>query len=85
MGRWHDGGGWGAGQWVAMALMMLVFWSAVVALIIAFLRRPGVHHDSALPRATHENAERILGERFARGEIDEEEFMRRRDALRRLS
>ena len=83
MGRWHEGGGWGAGQWVAMALMMLVFWSAVVALIVVFVRRPAVHHDGAPPRPTHENAERILGERFARGEIDEEEFTRRRDSLRR--
>ena len=31
----------------------------------------------------HRDAERILSERFARGEIDEEEFTRRRDALRR--
>ena len=66
MGRWHDGGDWGTCQWVAMALLMFVLWSAVVAVIIALRRRPGVHHDSAL-RASHENAERIHAERFARG------------------
>ena len=83
MDGWHNGGGWDAGQWVAMALMMLIFWGTVAAVIVVLLRRPGVHHDTAPPRGTHDNAERILGERFARGEIDEEEFTRRRDALRR--
>ena len=43
-----------------------------------------VRHFSA---AKHEgegaaNAERVLADRFARGEIDEEEFLRRRAALR---
>jgi putative membrane protein len=76
----HDG--WGAGQWIAMAFMMLVFWSVVVAAAVALLRRPShVHGDP--PRPTHHDAERILGERFARGEIDESEFTSRRDALRR--
>ena len=83
MDGWHNGGGWDAGQWVAMAVMMLVFWGAVAAVIVALVRRPHLPHDSTLARGTHDNAERILGERFARGEIDEEEFARRRDALRR--
>jgi putative membrane protein len=83
MHEWHNGGGWGAGEWVAMALMMLVIWGAVAALIVTLVRRPHLSHDITLARGTHDNAERILGERFARGEIDEEEFARRRDALRR--
>ena len=80
MDRWNDG--WGAGQWLAMGLMMLVFWAAVAAVIIALFRRTGPTRDqSAEP--PHRDAERILSERFARGDIDEEEFVRRRDALRR--
>lgn len=77
------GSGWGVGTWVAMGLMMLVFWGGVVALVVLLLRRT---HDSGgthpLP-PSHHDAERILNERFARGEIDEDEYTARRTALRR--
>ena len=80
----YDGrnGGWDAGQWIAMAFMMLLFWGVVVAAIVAVIRRPIGSHF-APPPANHHEAERILNERFARGEIDEAEFTRRRDTLRR--
>lgn len=77
-------GGWGAGGWVLMALMMLIFWGGVVTVVILLLRRgpaaPGRYGPYAPP---HDEAERILNERFARGEIDETEFTARRSALRR--
>lgn len=79
-------GGWGAGAWVLMALVMLLFWGGVVAVVIVLLRRrrgpdgPGPH---GLTGAPHDDAERILNERFARGEIDETELAARRAALRR--
>lgn len=82
MQRWNDGG-WSGGQWLAMGLMMLVFWTAVVLVVVVFIRRPPGRRDTATASPTHHEAERILNERFARGEIDEDEFTRRRDALRR--
>jgi uncharacterized membrane protein len=54
-----------------------------VALIIYALRRGHVRNDADRFRSTHHEAERILAERLARGEIDEEEFNKRRTALRR--
>jgi len=57
-------------------LVMLVFWGGVIALgIWAFRRvRPSDSGDSALS---------ILNERFARGEIDQQEYEQRKGALRR--
>jgi putative membrane protein len=76
---WH-GGGWGPGAWVAMTLMMLLFWGAVVAAIVFAVRAGHREPGSAAPRES--DAERILAERFARGEIDADEYTRRRDLLR---
>ena len=79
MTRWHDG--WGPGVWVAMAFVMLVFWTIVVAAIIALVRsNQGRGRDHIVGRA--DDAARILAERFARGEIDADEYQQRRDVLR---
>jgi len=83
MHGWHDGG-WGWGAWMAMGLMMVVFWGVIVAFVVVVLRPPGHHHDGppngdARP---DDEALRILDERFARGEIDPEEYTSRRDLLR---
>ncbi|MEE2035135.1 SHOCT domain-containing protein [Rhodococcus chondri] len=80
MHGWY-GTGWGGG-WLLMMLMFLLFWSVVVGLVVFLVRRVGIPrpgHD----RPAHDEAERILAERFARGEIDEDEFVSRREALRR--
>ncbi|MDQ2838863.1 MAG: SHOCT domain-containing protein [Actinomycetota bacterium] len=78
---WNDGG-WGAGQWVAMSLMMLLFWVAVIALGVWLVR--SVRSTPTTPEAAtvNDGAERLLAERFARGEIDEAEFARSRTLLR---
>ncbi|MFF8407542.1 SHOCT domain-containing protein [Streptomyces sp. NPDC015684] len=55
-------------------LTMLLFWALVVAAGVALVR-----HLSALPRG---RAEELLAERFARGQIDEEEYARRLARLR---
>ena len=72
---------WGAGGLVMM-LMMLVFWGVVIAVLVLGIRwlvsqGRGPAQDSALA---------ILRERYARGEINREEFETRRrdlDASRR--
>lgn len=80
---WHDGG-WGPGAWVAMGLMMLVFWSLVAALVVYVIRNLG-HRPDTPARAEgpgQDQALHILDERFARGEIDAEDYRARRDLLR---
>jgi len=81
MNGWY-GYGWGVGAWVAMALVMLIFWGGVVTVVVLLVRRSHQGEGPAAPQSPHNEAERILNERFARGEIDEQEFTARRTALR---
>ena len=76
---WHDG--WGPGAWLAMAFVMVVFWTIVVAAIIALVRTDRGRGPGEIGRRT-DDALRILDERFARGEIDADEYTKRRDLLR---
>lgn len=88
---WHDGG-WGVGAWVAMIAVMVVFWAAVVGVVMLALRhRHDPSHQGPSPSppvqagpegAGTDPAMRVLEERFARGELDAEEFTHRRDLLR---
>ncbi len=82
---WNNGS-WGIGQWVAMSLMMLVFWVAVIALGVWLVRStrrtPRTPESTLSDRVTEpDGAQRLLAERFARGEIDETEFTRSRTLL----
>jgi putative membrane protein len=52
--------------------------AAVVALVRHYSAPPA---QSAMPAAPS-SAEEVLAQRFARGEIDEDEYRHRRDALR---
>lgn len=79
---WNDGN-WGAGTWLVMTSMMLAIWGGLVALIVCFMRynRPQTPSSRGeVPEVSTRPAE-ILANRFARGEIDEDEYRRRRDVL----
>lgn len=84
MDNWN-GGGWGWGAWFAMAFMMLVFWGAIAGVVIVAIRSWGHHPQgsSATGTSSDDDAVRILDERFARGDIDAEEYTSRRDLLRK--
>lgn len=64
-----------------MGVVLLIFWGLVIAGVVLLVRLVGPRHE-----ATHEpvgptSALRILEERFARGEIDADEYSRRRQLL----
>lgn len=75
---WGDG--WGVGAWIAMSLMMVVFWGGLVALVVYLVRSSRTDREDRRVDDTH-RAEEVLAERFARGEIDEDEFTKRRELL----
>ena len=88
----HDGwrgDGWGGGHWIAAIFMMVLFWGSLAAIVLMVMRSGGRsrhdHHARGAeppPRDPTADAERILHERFARGEIGEDEYTRRHDLLK---
>jgi putative membrane protein len=77
-------GGWG---YALMAIGMILFWGAVIYGIVAlarYTRRDGPQrHEPVGPPAP--GPERLLAERFARGDIDEDEYPQRLTSLRAAS
>ena len=39
---WGDNGTWNTGDWVAMSLMMVIFWGLLVVAVVAFVRQQGM-------------------------------------------
>jgi putative membrane protein len=80
---WSENSGYGMGwvSWILMALAMIAFWGLVIAALLA-LFRPSRSTRSEL-RGT--NAQHLLDERYARGEIDDDEYRSRSEALDRSS
>lgn len=79
---WWNHGDWSVGSWVSMSLMMLVFWGLIIGLIMWAVRsmsdKPSATSTGQRPAASPDD---VLSERFARGEITEDEFVRRRGLL----
>ena len=80
-----DDGHWGWGSWLLTTGTTIVFWALVITAVVLLARyllslsqRP-----TGTPRAAGaSNAEQVLAERYARGEIDDEEYQRRLGLLR---
>jgi putative membrane protein len=77
---WYGEGmnGWG---YALMTISMILFWALVIAGGVAFIRyvsRPIQAGDAHAPRPT---SGQILAERFARGEIDPQEYRERLQTL----
>jgi putative membrane protein len=68
----NDWSGWG---WWWMTLAMVLVWGTVAWVVIIVARRTS--------GSVRRDAQDVLDERYARGEIDTEEYRTRRDALRR--
>lgn len=91
---WDGTGGMGMGTW---GVLMVIFWTLFLALIVVgivlVVRATSPGSGGTAPPAhsapgaypaypAGSRAHQILDERFARGEIDEEEYRRRKDVLR---
>jgi putative membrane protein len=72
-----DDGGWdmGSGWWIVMPIMMVIFWGAIIAVVVWGIRQfTGDRRRDGSPLD-------IAKERLARGEITKEEFDRIRSDL----
>ncbi len=94
---WWDGPFGHVGVWGGLAALLIgLFWIAVIVCVVLLVRylvsrrepsapqdsatwgRPG---DSAPPMAPKTDALRVVEERYARGEIDREEFLQKKADL----
>jgi putative membrane protein len=73
------GTGWGG--WIWGFVMMALFWGGLVALVVLAIRGWDGSRDRARSEPRNPDARDILEERFARGEISEDEFEQRRRVL----
>ena len=78
---WWNHGAWGAGDWTLMVLTMLLFWGLLAAAIIWLVRSSRPSNPVAPSSTSTHAADQLLAERFARGEIDSEEYTRRQAVL----
>lgn len=75
----HDLSGWG---YAWMSIGMVAFWGLLIAAFVLVIRM--VTRSDGAPSTDDRlrSAEDLLAERFARGEIDAEEYASRLDTLR---
>ena len=74
MGQGGHGWGWGGGPW--FGLVRLAFWAVLIVGAIYLLRR------RPSPGRTGPGAEAVLAARYARGDIDDDEYRERLQVLR---
>ncbi|MFZ5697599.1 MAG: SHOCT domain-containing protein [Pseudomonadota bacterium] len=76
MMHWADWHGWSSGGWIFMAL----FWVLIILAFVALMRRTDIGRTESrdTPRKTPIE---ILQERYARGEIEREEYEQKRRDL----
>ncbi|WP_433333022.1 SHOCT domain-containing protein [Spirillospora sp. CA-294931] len=81
-GNWHDGGDGPPAFWPIFPLTFGLLWVAVLAGAFYLVRRRTAGAGAPTAADPAANARTILSERFARGEIDEDEYHSRLAALR---
>ena len=79
MHDWETGWGWG-GMWLGPVFMIALL-ALLIGLIVALVRWLGGGSEDGGRRVR--TARDILDERYARGEIDREEYQRRRNDIAR--
>ncbi len=75
------GGGWGWGHMIFGPLMMIAFVGAIVVVAVLLVRWLGGGSTGPAAPLARQTPLDILQERFARGEIDKEEFEERQRLL----
>ena len=83
-GLYENYGGWGAGNmmgWFGGGIMMLVFWVLLIAFIVWIVREVIGKNTHSHSGSSGSDALEILKERYAKGEIDKQEFEQKKKDL----
>jgi putative membrane protein len=75
-------GEWGEGPWPWIGPLWLVFFAAAVMGLVMFMRRGSRRAASASPSGPTATAESVLAERYARGEMTDDEYLAKVSVLR---
>jgi len=75
--------GWGYGMGWGWSIIMIAFWIAVIAGIIFLIRWIAVSTDKGKAAGGEDSALEILRKRYARGEINKQEFEEKKRDLER--
>lgn len=77
---WYGDGmtGWG---YALMTVGMVLFWALVIFGLVALVRYAGGPQQRSGPSVDRPSPEQVLAERFARGEINDEEYRQRQETL----
>ena len=77
---WGDG--WGGASWAWFSVMHILWWVLVIAGIVALIRLAMGSGNRGGRHADESRALDILRERYARGEIEREEYEERKRVLK---
>ncbi|HEX9910419.1 MAG TPA: SHOCT domain-containing protein [Desulfatiglandales bacterium] len=82
-GRWFGPGMMDWGMWGGGWIFMLLFWGLVIVALIFLIRwLAGLSRPRPSSEKPHDSALEILRQRYAKGEIDNEEFdQKKRDLM----
>lgn len=79
---WHPGWDWGWGHMFFGSLMMMLFWGGLILVIVLAIRWVGGGpQQGSGSQSPGKRPLDILQERFARGEIDQQEYENRKRLL----
>jgi putative membrane protein len=83
MMMWYGSNGWGWGGWIPMTVGMVLFWALVITAVVLAIRYLAGPRDTAAspPGSAQKRPEEVLAERFARGEINDEDYRQRLTVL----
>ena len=76
MMMWYGGNGGWAG-WLLMTIAMVLFWALIITAVVLIVRYLISQRLTGTSAVSARTPEEVLAERYARGEIDDNEYQRR--------
>jgi putative membrane protein len=81
MMMWYGGNGGWAG-WLLMTIAMVLFWALIITAVVLIVRYLVSQRPTGTSEGSTRTPEEVLAKRYARSEIDDEEYQRRQAPLR---